>query len=204
MFLWWQSFPYKNAWQLDRNWGRYNIKYVHEQDENISDRIKLDAAQFYLKNFEIRSPIQMSISDVHGRIVVDERCHPTEMVWPAVIAPCQRGLMKELEPHFPADRDEEDTFKFDRLRLCFDSSGPEDMQKLDWPKGWNDTMLPWSLRTQKIRLRRVACKRKPPCLLIPTWLGMLSLPLSTWQPLSTSDPVPASPPFWERCQNQRW
>ena len=28
--------------------NRYNIKYVHEQDENISDRMGLDVLQFYV------------------------------------------------------------------------------------------------------------------------------------------------------------
>ena len=36
--------------------------------------------------------------------------------------------MKELESYLPADCDEEDAFRFDRLRLCLESGSLEDMQ----------------------------------------------------------------------------
>ena len=45
-----------------------------------------DIRRLGLSDFEMKSPVRMSLADVHGRIVVDARCHPTELSRPSVIA----------------------------------------------------------------------------------------------------------------------
>ena len=80
-----------------------------------------DISRLNLQDFEMRSRVRMSVVDVHRRLLVDPRFYPTELVQPAMIAPSQRKLMKELQSYLPADRDEVDTFRFDRLRLYLDS-----------------------------------------------------------------------------------
>ena len=70
----------------------------------------LDISRLDLRDFEMRSPVRMSVADVYGRLVVDARCHPTKLVPPAIIAPSQRKLMKKLESYLPADCDEEYAF----------------------------------------------------------------------------------------------
>ena len=82
----------------------------------------------------------MSVADIQGRMVVDAGCHATELVRPAIIAPSQRKLMKELESHLPPDCDEEDVFRFNRLRMFSEANTPEDMQPMG-PDGGRDVSI---------------------------------------------------------------
>ena len=76
----------------------------------------------------MKSPVRMSIADIHGRIVVDARCHPTELLRPSMIASSQREIMRELEPHLLPDCEDEEAFRFDTLRLYSKNNTPEDKQ----------------------------------------------------------------------------
>ena len=64
------------------------ISYI--QDRTMIEAYDLghfrDIRRLGLSDFEMKSPVRMSVADVYGRIVVDARFHPTELLRPSVIA----------------------------------------------------------------------------------------------------------------------
>ena len=94
-----------------------------------------DIRRLGLSDFEVKSPVRMSVADVYGRIVVDAICHPTELSRPSVIASSQREMLRELVPHLPPDGEDEGMPRFDRLRRYVRNNTPEDMQPMGLDNG---------------------------------------------------------------------
>ena len=95
-----------------------------------------DIRRLGLSDFEMKFPVRMSVADEYGRIVVDARCHPTELSRPSVIAASQREMLREMVSHLPSDGESEGMPRFDRLRRYVRSDTPEDMQ----PMGVDDNV----------------------------------------------------------------